>query len=202
MPHEHEHHHALDETHTPKEVPISMWLPLAVLSVLSVVGGIALERNEVFEKWLYPNGLAMLGELEKHPHQLNLPIVSAVAAFAGLIVGLLMYGKGLPKSEGWDLGKWAPWRRSAANQFGYDSSLVRAGTEGGGEIATAIWRYFDAGFIDGIVNGVGVAMKRIGEVFRAFQTGYVRSYALMMLFGTAGLLGYFVYLMSRTGGAQ
>lgn len=202
MPHEHEHHHALDETHTPKEVPISMWLPLAVLSVLSVVGGIALERNEVFEKWLYPNGLAMLGELEKHPHQLNLPIVSAVAAFAGLIVGLLMYGKGLPKSEGWDLAKWAPWRRSAANQFGYDSSLVRAGTEGGGEIATAIWRYFDAGFIDGIVNGVGVGMKRIGEVFRAFQTGYVRSYALMMLFGTAGLLGYFVYLMSRSGGAQ
>ena len=50
----HEHHHDLDKNHTPKEVPISMWLPLAVLAVLSLGAGWWLEQEERFQKWLYP----------------------------------------------------------------------------------------------------------------------------------------------------
>jgi NADH-quinone oxidoreductase subunit L len=202
MPHEHEHHHELDKNHTPKEVPISMWLPLAVLAVLSAVGGFLLNRNEMLEKWLYPTGLPYLTELEKHPHHLPLMALSIGAASLGLLVGLLRYWKGLPGSEGWDLTKWASWRRGAANQFGYDSTLVNSGTTGGGDFANTIWKYFDVKVIDGAVNGLGGLALKIGGIFRAFQTGYVRSYALMMLFGTVGLLGYFVYLMTKAGGTH
>lgn len=198
----HEHHHELDQNHTPKEVPATMWIPLVALSVLSIFGGWYLEHNETFEKWLYPNGLSVLSDLEKHPHNFNLGLASAIAAYLGLFIGWFVYRKGLPKSEGWDLAKWAPWRRAAANQFGYDAALMDAGTAGGGELATATWKYVDVGIIDRIVNGVGATTQGVGKFFRAFQTGYVRSYALMMLFGTAGLLGYFVYLMTKTGGPQ
>ncbi len=202
VPHEHEHHHELDETHTPKEVPPSMWIPLAVLALLSAGGGYLLHSNDMLEKWLYPTGLPYLGELEKHPHHLPLMAMSIAAASLGLLVGLAMYWKGLPKAEGWDLGRWASWRKAAANQFGYDNTLVRSSTEGGGEIAFAMWKYIDAGFIDKVVNGVGIAAQKFGGIFRAFQTGYVRSYALMMLFGTVGLIGYIVYAMTRVGGTH
>ena len=179
-----------------------MWIPLAVLAVLSAFGGFILERNEVFEKWLYPAPLPVLGELNKHPHHLDLMTLSITAAVLGILVGLLRYGKGLPGSEGFDLTKWASWRRGAANQFGYDNAVVTAGVEGGGDIATAIWKYFDVGIIDRTVNGVGVFARKVGAIFGSFQTGYVRTYALMMLFGAAGLLGYFVYAMTRVGGGQ
>ncbi len=202
QPHEHEHHHELDGSHTPHEVAPSMWIPLAVLAVLSAFGGFILERNEVFEKWLYPAPLPVLGELNKHPHHLDLMTLSITAAVLGILVGLLRYGKGLPGSEGFDLTKWASWRRGAANQFGYDNAVVTAGVEGGGDIATAIWKYFDVGIIDRTVNGVGVFARKVGAIFGSFQTGYVRTYALMMLFGAAGLLGYFVYAMTRVGGGQ
>ena len=202
QPHEHEHHHDLDETHTPKEVPPSMWIPLAVLAVPSAIGGFLLYRNHAFEKWLQPEPLPVLGEMSGHPEHLNLLMLSIAAAFSGLIVGLLVYMRGLPKAEGWDMGKWATWRKLAANQFGYDRFLVRSSTEGGGEVANMVWKYIDVGIIDKIVNGVGVLASRIGMFFGAFQTGYVRSYALMMLFGVTGFLGYIVYTMIRVGGGQ
>jgi NADH-quinone oxidoreductase subunit L len=129
-------------------------------------------------------------------------MLSFAAALSGLLIGLVLYRKGLPTSEGFDMTKWAPWRKAAANQFGYDGTLVRSSTEGGGEIAHAMWKYIDAGFIDKIVNGVGIAAQKFGGIFRAFQTGYVRSYALMMLFGTVGLIGYIVYAMTRVGGTH
>lgn len=185
-----------------------MWIPLAVLAVPSVIAGYFLAHRAeedgpaMFESWLQPQPLQIVTDLKPHPEHLNLLMLSVAAAFAGLIVGLLVYRKGLPKSEGWDLSKWASWRKLAGNQFGYDRFLVRSSTEGGGEVATAIWKYIDVGIIDKIVNGVGVVVSKIGMVFAAFQTGYVRSYALMMLFGVAGFLSYLVYTMIRVGGGQ
>lgn len=208
QPHEHEHHHDLDETHTPKEVPPSMWIPLSLLAVPSVIAGYFLGHrpNETtpspFEAWLQPQPLQYAGELNYHPTHLNLLMLSVGAAFAGLLVGLLVYGKKLPGAEGWDLSKWASWRRGAADQFGYDRFLVRSTTEGGGEIATAIWKYIDVGIIDRVVNGFGVVATGFGKALAAFQTGYVRAYALMMLFGVAGFLGYLVYTMIRVGGGS
>jgi len=208
MPHEHEHHHDLDENHTPKEVPPSMWIPLALLAVPSVVAGYFMaQRPEEngptrFESWLMPQPLQIVTDLEPHPEHLNLLMLSVVAAFAGLIIGLFVYRKGLPKSEAWDMSKWASWRKLAGEQFGYDRFLVRSSTEGGGEVATAIWKYIDVGIIDKIVNGVGFVAGKVGGLFAAFQTGYVRSYALMMLFGVAGFLSYLVYTMVRVGGGQ
>lgn len=200
LPHEHDHHHDLDASHTPKEVPVSMWFPLVALAVLSAGGGYLLHNNDLFETWLYPNGLTVLGELEKHPHHLPLLALSIGAASLGIVVALAMYWRGLPKSEGWDLSKWAPWRRAAANQFGYDETLVKASTLGGGEIAYAMWKYIDVGIIDRLVNGVGVGAQKFGGIFRAFQSGYVRSYALMMLFGTVGLIGYILYVVAKAAG--
>jgi NADH-quinone oxidoreductase subunit L len=195
-------HHELDRNHEPHEVPPSMWLPLVVLAALSIFGGFLLANHDAFRDWLYPGGkLALLtpdvvpGEAEGLP--LPLPVLSLIAAFLGLGIGWMVYAKGLPKREGWDLSKWSPFRRSAANQFGYDALVVNSGVQGGGEIGFSLWKYFDAGIVDGIVNGLGWGAKQLGRGLRTVQTGYVRVYAMSMALGAVGIVGYFVYAMWR-----
>ena len=51
---------------------------------------------------------------------------------------------------------------------------------------------FDARLVDGIVNGVGVLVKRISAGLRPLQTGLVRNYALVLAAGVVGLVIWFV----------
>jgi NADH-quinone oxidoreductase subunit L len=126
--------------------------------------------------------------------------LSIGAATLGIIAGLIVYRKGLPEKEGWDLNKWSPFRRWAGNQFGYDQAVVSMGVEGGGQVGNALWKGFDAGVIDGIVNGLGWLAMRLSKVYSLIQTGLVRGYALLMLMGVVAILCYIVYAVS-TGGA-
>jgi NADH-quinone oxidoreductase subunit L len=56
-----------------------------------------------------------------------------------------------------------------------------------------LWKGFDVGFIDGIVNGIGNFVAAVGSSVRRIQVGFIRSYAAMIVFGALALLGYFIY---------
>ncbi|HEX8639092.1 MAG TPA: hypothetical protein VF692_13570, partial [Pyrinomonadaceae bacterium] len=56
-----------------------------------------------------------------------------------------------------------------------------------------LWKGFDVGVIDGIVNGIGHAVGALGNVARGVQVGFVRSYAAFILFGALVVVGYFIY---------
>jgi NADH-quinone oxidoreductase subunit L len=56
-----------------------------------------------------------------------------------------------------------------------------------------LWKGFDVGFIDGIVNGIGHFVTGMGSAARLIQVGFVRSYAAFILFGALIVLGYFIY---------
>ena len=56
-----------------------------------------------------------------------------------------------------------------------------------------LWKGFDVGVIDGIVNGVGHFVTAIGGIARSVQVGFVRSYAAFILFGALVVIGYFIY---------
>ena len=51
---------------------------------------------------------------------------------------------------------------------------------------------FDLGGIDGVVNGVGTLVRKAGSSLRTVQTGFVRSYGLMMFVGVVVIVAYFV----------
>ncbi|HWX24749.1 MAG TPA: NADH-quinone oxidoreductase subunit L, partial [Vicinamibacteria bacterium] len=57
-----------------------------------------------------------------------------------------------------------------------------------------LWRGFDAGLIDGIVNGVGDLVGLLGRTVRPLQTGLVRSYALMILAGAVAVVAYVFWI--------
>ncbi|MGI8812681.1 MAG: NADH-quinone oxidoreductase subunit L [Pyrinomonadaceae bacterium] len=56
-----------------------------------------------------------------------------------------------------------------------------------------LWKGFDVGFIDGIVNGVGHMVSAFGSVVRQIQVGFVRSYAAFILLGALAVIGYFIF---------
>ena len=56
-----------------------------------------------------------------------------------------------------------------------------------------LWKGFDVGLIDGIVNGIGHFVVAMGSLARSVQVGFVRSYAAFMLFGALIVIGYFIY---------
>jgi NADH-quinone oxidoreductase subunit L len=56
-----------------------------------------------------------------------------------------------------------------------------------------LWKGFDLGFIDGIVNGIGHFVMEVGNLVRGIQVGYVRSYAAIILLGALAVIGYFIY---------
>ncbi|MFI5385516.1 MAG: NADH-quinone oxidoreductase subunit L [Fimbriimonadales bacterium] len=204
--HEHEHER-LDANFTPKERFSSILVPLVVLAILSVVGGWVLTQGHLFEEWLKPSsgpftGLKIAAEAEHLPGNISLAWYSFFAAFGGLILGLIVYWKGLPKKEGWDDRKWSPFRRWERDQFGYDSAMMTAAVQGGNDIGRLFWRFFDAGIIDGIVNGSAYVAGWFAKLFHRVQTGYVRLYALVMLVGGVCLLVWFAYSAFLAGGGH
>ncbi len=195
--HDDDHGHALTGDHKPKEVPVSMWLPLVVLAVLSAGAGLVLNEGKRFEHWLYPSGLSQLGELK---HEVpNLEIYSYIAAGLGLLAGVLVYIGGLPAKEGLDETKWARWRRAAANQFGFDALMTNLFAEGGRDVAIGTSSFLEDQVIDGAVEGSASGTRNFGGWLQQIQTGAVRLYAMLMLLGGVGFVGYFLFIVNRGG---
>jgi NADH-quinone oxidoreductase subunit L len=72
----------------------------------------------------------------------------------------------------------------------YDAALINPIKAGSRE---GLWRFFDVGVIDGVVNGLGRGTAALGGVLRYMQAGFVRSYAAIILLGALAVLGYFAW---------
>ncbi|HEX8844869.1 MAG TPA: NADH-quinone oxidoreductase subunit L [Pyrinomonadaceae bacterium] len=112
--------------------------------------------------------------------------VSVVIALIGIGVGWLMFRK-------------HPLRRMPRlleNKYyvdeAYNATLVNPVKVGSRE---GLWKIFDVGVIDGIVNGLGRGIAEIGGVVRYLQMGFVRSYAAIILLGALAVIGYFTYFI-------
>ena len=113
-----------------------------------------------------------------------LAVLSVILALAGIGIGIAMFGKTplrkMPKilEDKWRIDE-------IYNGYIVDpiTNLSRSG----------LWKGFDVGFIDGIVNGIGHSVAALGSVARSVQVGFVRSYAAFILFGALIVIGYFIY---------
>jgi NADH-quinone oxidoreductase subunit L len=75
----------------------------------------------------------------------------------------------------------------------YHNTIVR-GYRG---LAAFLTGPFDQDLIDGIVNGMGYLSRSFASALRVLQTGFVRSYALVVLFGVVAILTYLVVWQLR-----
>jgi NADH-quinone oxidoreductase subunit L len=162
----------------PHESPKVMTIPLMVLAALSVVGGV-LTLGGWISDWLAP----VVGA-EAH-QELGVPtlvfslIVVAVVAIGIAIGWVTQTRQEIPREAPQDVS--VVTRAARADLYGdalNETLLMRPGDA----LVEGLVRFDDTA-VDGVVNGTGYATAGLSGVFRRWQTGYVRSYALSVLGG-------------------
>jgi len=167
----------------PHESPQVMTVPLMVLAVLSVGGGVLL-LNDWIVHWLEP----VVGPEEEHPLPLPALAITAivfVVVVLGVAIAVKMYGRET-------IAVIAPSRVSpltkAARADLYGDALNESALMRPGQYLTRSLVYADNRGVDGAVNGVAALVGGTSGRVRRWQNGFVRSYALSMLGGSAILV--------------
>jgi len=172
-----------DEVH-PHESPILMWLPMAVLALGSVTTGFLFTRGDALVNWLSP-----LFEHHEHHEELLPPIVVSALALtmvvAGVAIALLKYQFKAVAAVAPTEVSWAT--RFARNDLGQDTFNETVFMRPGQALTRGIVTV-DEVVIDGAVHGVGAMAVGSGSTLRRTQSGYVRSYAALILVGALALL--------------
>ena len=171
---------------TPHEAPPVMAVPLVVLAILAIAGGVLhLPWHSGWDPlaWLAP----VFGHTLYEPGQSNatlwlLGVVDAVIALAGVAVALAVWSRRVevPRLEPVTL------QRAYFLDDIYDALIGRPGQAFAGFCATVV----EKGVIDGAVNGVGRLARGAGGGLRRVQTGFVRQYALGIVLGVVGLVAW------------
>jgi NADH-quinone oxidoreductase subunit L len=176
------------------ESPKSMLVPLAILAVLSIVGGWLAApafwgKPDYFAKFLEPvfaaPGGSEAGTAEAVAHALETPlaIVAVITALVGLFAAYWLYVKQPSKPD------------SLAKSFGgayqtllhkyyvdelYNAAIVRPLMW----LSTNVfWKAVDVSIIDGAVNGIAEGITVVGDGTRRTQSGNTRSYAVWVVVG-------------------
>jgi len=187
-----------DEGARPHESPPSMTAPLIALTALSAVGGLVnTPWGKGLEHFLEP--ALELAHLQHPPEGLAaflaLAGASAAAGLVGVVAAYVVYRRPADEQRRLEgrLGPLWGWWESA---YRVDDFYGRALVVPGRRVSEAAAFKFDVGVVDGAVNGVGRAVRAVGDYLRPLQTGYVRNYAALFL---AGAVVVVIWLVGGAG---
>ncbi len=201
------------------EAPAVMWVPLAVLAVLSIFGGWVNVPEAIRESFLGGMGVLPMTEwlhhwLEPvtaaahHVQEVNLGELSHAAPFGGgevvwalisTTVALVIVVVAARIVGGWDVKPAA--EDAEPTGFGkvlynkwyvdefYDAVVVQPIIRA----SRFCWKVIDAGIIDGFVNAVGYLARGFGWFGSLFQTGTVNTYAFILSLGVLAILGAVIF---------
>jgi NADH-quinone oxidoreductase subunit L len=199
------------------EVSPVMWVPLAVLAVLSVIGGWVnvpeaignapvfglLPHSEWLHEWLHPVTEAAEGVAAANAvapvH--NAPFGGGEVLWAALSVALALAMIGIaaavigrrrlvPAAESPEPRGFAKvlYNKWYVDEI-YDTAVIRPILAASRGLA----RFVDAYLIDGIVNGAGYGSRALGWVGSRLQTGQANSYAFALVAGVLILIALVVF---------
>jgi NADH-quinone oxidoreductase subunit L len=179
--------------HKAHESPMVMVLPMAVLGILSVFGGL-IGSEKLFEH----NFFHFLSQWNVNTHHeisyetlSQLIILSVSAGIAGIIIAFFVQTRGRAEKikEKFQLLYRLIFNKYYVDEI-YDFLVVKRIKW----LADVFcFRVFDAGLIDGImVNGSAGLTYYIGNLLRRIQTGNVQTYAFIFVLGLVLLIYYFV----------
>jgi len=181
-----------EQEHHLHESPPSMTIPLWILGILSLVGGLLNIPHGWFhapwslEEWLHP----VIPELSATHKILEIPVstetmialISTLIAIVGWWMARSLYlERQLAADEAFQ--QRAPvLARTLENKWYVDELYGRIIVRPLEATSVFLWRVADA-FIDGIAAMLGFMVRGSGDLLRFFQTGNVRNYALMFFIG-------------------
>ena len=173
-----------DENQHPHESPALMWIPMSLLAIGSVISGYLLYRGEALKHWLEPL-------FEKHGEHTELLPPIAVSGLALLMVAIGV-SIAVIKYQLSDIDAVAPEDVSVFTRIARRDLLQDDVNEAlfmrPGQALTSALVKADESVIDGTVRGIGQMAVGSGSALRKSQTGFVRSYAALILIGAAALI--------------
>jgi NADH-quinone oxidoreductase subunit L len=178
------------EGHDPHESPWVMTLPLIVLAVLSVLGGLLdlpWAHGHSLTNFLAPTfGFVPAVAASSTLAQWGLALVDVAAAVFGLSAAYFIW-RNITESSRYESPFFEHvWYWDNAYDAVFGRPLTRTAQFADDVVEPEV--------IDGAVTGVTVAVRRSAEGLRKVQSGFLRQYALAMVAGVAVII---VYLVAR-----
>ena len=172
------------------EVGQIMWLPLAILAVLSVIGG-------------FVGSLAIFGAANWHPLSgflgASAPTIepslavewtstalSLGLAIAGIFAAYSLYRRGFAYRE-----NKSPLYQLVLNKYYVDEGLTLLLINPILAFARGATRFLEGDALDGGARGFASLFRGTSSGLRRLQTGYMRNYALAILLGAVLIVVYF-----------
>ena len=162
----------------PHESPKVMTWPLIVLAGLSLGGGLLYVGH-----WIVNFLEPVVGHAEREAplSALAMTLIVLAVVLVGVAIAWWLFRADIPRE--------APARVSPVTTFArtdlYGDALNEAVFMRPGQYLTRTLVFFDNRGVDGFVNGMAALFGGASGRLRRVQTGFVRSYALSMVFGAA-----------------
>ncbi|MCA5003980.1 NADH-quinone oxidoreductase subunit L [Sphingobacterium bovistauri] len=186
------------QKHHLHESPLQMTIPLIILAVLSVFGGLinlpaALGGGHWLADFLSPIFTHTNSRIpEIHLDHSTEYVLMGASAIAAIIMAILAYNKyvkraDIPQEDGVKQG--ALYNLSYHKLYideVYNTLFVKPINA----LSKVLYKVIDKSVIDGLVNGVADLVSASGRGIRQLQSGYVGFYIFMMVLGVAAILLY------------
>jgi NADH-quinone oxidoreductase subunit L len=177
------------------EGSLSMRVAMGVLAVLALVGGLVQIPgvDDVVEKWLDPTFEASaLAHIHPSLEQDYIGLgIGGLIALAGIGIAYVLY-VARPELPRRLEARLRPLHTLFANKWYFDELIDFLVVRPALAIGRFANRVFERIVVDGLVSGTEETVRGAGSVVRTVQSGFVRSYALLLLAGFAGLALYFL----------
>ena len=188
------------------ESPKSMTIPLVSLAVLSVIGGfIGMPHifgvTNYFEHWLEPVMAGASHEAARHAlasgggnvgMEWMLMVLSVALVLAAIYLAYYFYLKNTSAATSLR-EKLSGVHKVIYNKYYgdeiYGAIVVRPVVSG----SLFMWKFIDVILIDGLANGLARITRDMSDALRYSQSGRVRSYATLFVFGVVVMIAYFVF---------
>ena len=174
-----------DINNPPHESSFLMLLPMGILAIGSVTSGFLLSRGDALVHWLAP----LFEAHEGHGEEILPPVVISLMALAVVILGAAFawfkYGRGpVADTAPTDVSVFTRIARRDLLQDDFNESVLMRP----GQALTRLLVKTDDVVVDGTVRGVAAAALGSASSLRSTQTGFVRSYAALIVIGAIALI--------------
>jgi NADH-quinone oxidoreductase subunit L len=188
--HEHSEPHGQSNGHAPDWI---MGLPVAVLGVFAVIAGwIMVGQNSPWARFFESS----------FPREALPPVTITEGVTSGIAVAMFLIGAGIAYARYATAPALAdaPARLKResetlpailTNLFYFNEVIDVLFVKPAKALGAFFGRWFDPHFVDGVVREIVVTNRFFGAVVRSFQTGLLRTYALMIVFGAACFAVYY-----------
>ena len=176
-----------DEKAHPHESPFLMWGPMAILAIGSVASGFLLSSGNRFVSWLAPVVNSHETDHAEHVERFQPVVVTSMALVAvviGVAIAIVKYRSEVPRVAPTNVRFFTKIARRDLLQDDFNEVVLMRP----GQALTKFLVATDEKAIDGAVRAVGAAVIGSSKGIRKTQTGFVRSYALLILLGAFALL--------------